>query len=160
MEVTGLLMRSYFSMSLRIKAYGYELNINPYIVILAYGNCNNRRLIHFVHHQQGKHNVILRNYKINTSEFYVTLFFEPGWYHFFLFFLNRPRVQYGADFSDWPRRVLWGRILRGRHQGTRPWNCLDFKWLFSRISVTMVTTTAAHRINGMSVTGIFRATRL
>ena len=68
---------------------------------------------------------MLKHYKINKSEFCVTRFVEPGWHIFF----NQPRVQYGAQFFDWLSRVLCGRILRGRNQGTRLWNCLDFKWL-------------------------------
>ena len=28
-----------------------------------------------------------------------------------------------AVFSNWLRRVTWDRILRGRHHGTRLWNC-------------------------------------
>ena len=35
-----------------------------------------------------------------------------------------------AEFSGWLMWVLWGRILRGRHHGTRLWNCLDVKWLW------------------------------
>ena len=34
-----------------------------------------------------------------------------------------------AEFSIWLRRVLWGRILRGRHHGTRLCNSVDVKWL-------------------------------
>ena len=35
-----------------------------------------------------------------------------------------------AEFSNWLRRVIWGRILRGRHHGTRLWNSVDAKWLW------------------------------
>ena len=35
-----------------------------------------------------------------------------------------------VEFSNWLRRVFWGRILRGRHHGTRLWNCLDVKSLW------------------------------
>ena len=33
-----------------------------------------------------------------------------------------------AEFSNWLRRVLWGRILRGCHHGKRLWNSVDVKW--------------------------------
>ena len=35
-----------------------------------------------------------------------------------------------AEFSNLLRRVIWGRILRGRHHGTRLWNSVDAKWLW------------------------------
>ena len=36
-----------------------------------------------------------------------------------------------AEFSNnWLRRVIWGRILCGRHHGTRLWNSVDAKWLW------------------------------
>ena len=34
-----------------------------------------------------------------------------------------------ADFSNWLRRVICGRILRGYRHGTRLWNRVDVKWL-------------------------------
>ena len=42
--------------------------------------------------------------------------------------VNWPRAF--AEFSNWLSRVLWGRILRGRHHGTRLWNSVDVKWLW------------------------------
>ena len=48
-------------------------------------------------------------------------------------FLNQSRVHYGAEFSDWLRRVPWDWSLCGHHQGTRLWNCLDAKWLWRLI---------------------------
>ena len=45
--------------------------------------------------------------------------------------LNRPCVNYGTElFSDWPKRVLWGRILRRRHQGMRLRNRLGGERLY------------------------------
>ena len=41
--------------------------------------------------------------------------------------INRPCAHYRAEFSDWLRRVFWGRIRRGRRQETRLWICLDVK---------------------------------
>ena len=35
-----------------------------------------------------------------------------------------------VKFSNWLRRVIWGRILRGCHHGTRLWNRVDVKWLW------------------------------
>ena len=35
-----------------------------------------------------------------------------------------------AEFSNWLRRVIRGRILRGRHHGTKLWNSVDAKWLW------------------------------
>ena len=55
----------------------------------------------------------------------MTPFFEPDGHNF----SNWPCVHYGAEFSDWLRQGLWGRILRGHHQKMRLWNCLEIKWL-------------------------------
>ena len=52
--------------------------------------------------------------------------FQPGWHTF----LNQSRVHYEAEFSEWLRRVLWGRILRERYHERRLWKGLDVKWLW------------------------------
>ena len=52
-----------------------------------------------------------------------------------------------AEFSNWPRRVIWVRILRGRHHGTRLWNSVDAKWLW-RILQSSCLFSVFSNING------------
>ena len=52
-----------------------------------------------------------------------------------------------AEFSNWLRRVIWGRILRGRHHRTRLWNSVDTKWLW-RILQTSCLFSVFSNING------------
>ena len=52
-----------------------------------------------------------------------------------------------AEFSNWLRRVIWGRILRGRHHGTRLWNSVDAKWLW-RILQSSCLFSVFSNING------------
>ena len=52
-----------------------------------------------------------------------------------------------AEFSNWLRRVIWGRILRGRHHGTRLWNSVDAKWLW-RILQSSSLFSVFSNING------------
>ena len=60
--------------------------------------------------------------------------------------LNRPRVHYGAEFSDCVRRVLWGRILRGRHgdKGMRLRNRLDGEQLYRGFSIGPIEWRSEH----------------
>ena len=52
-----------------------------------------------------------------------------------------------GEFSNWLRRVIWGRILRGRHHGTRLWNNVDAKWLW-RILQSSCLFSVFSNING------------
>ena len=52
-----------------------------------------------------------------------------------------------AEFSNWLRRVIWGRILRGRHHGTRLWNSVGAKWLW-RILQSSCLFSVFSNING------------
>ena len=49
------------------------------------------------------------------------------------------------EFSNWLRRVIWGRILRGRHHGTRLWNSADAKWLWRILQSRMLKATSCGR---------------
>ena len=52
-----------------------------------------------------------------------------------------------AEFSNWLRRVIWGRILRGCHHQTRLWNSVDTKWLW-RILQSSCLFSVFPNING------------
>ena len=52
-----------------------------------------------------------------------------------------------AEFSNWLRQVICGRILRGRHHGTRLWNSVDAKWLW-RILQSSCLFSVFSNING------------
>ena len=58
--------------------------------------------------------------------------------------VNWPRAPI-AELSNWLRRVLWDRILRGRDHWTWLWNSIGVKWLWR-----ILQSSGRHHVNMMS----------